>query len=166
MIAIKLTKLSGRRGATIPVGSTVTGSAKAWPEPEIGLPYIIPDGLSSASWLDRCDWFYTTTVLKIRRYKGHRILTTKNSRWRLEMVKLPDGANQVIRGCSGIVVAAAGDDDASLNHSAGLADLKVNDDLSIPAAHGWLSTASASRRVARISSNVSGSLRNICRIAA
>jgi len=98
MIAIKLTKLSGRRGATIPVGSTVTGSAKAWPEPEIGLPYVIPHGLSSASWLDRCDWFYTTTVLKIRRDKGHRILTTKNSRWCLEMGPLPDCANQLIHG--------------------------------------------------------------------
>ena len=88
MIAIRLTKLSGRRGATIPVGSTVTGSAKAWPEPEIGMPYIIPRGPLSASWLDQCDWFYTTTVLKIRRYKGHRILTTKNSRWRFETENL------------------------------------------------------------------------------
>ena len=96
LTCIRLTKLSGRRGATIPVGSTVTGLATAWPEPEIRVPYLLRHGPLSASWLDQCDWFYTTTVLRIRRYKDHRILTTKNSRWRLELGILSDDTPRII----------------------------------------------------------------------
>lgn len=81
MTKIKLTKLSGKPDASIPVGYWAEGFEHPMLQPKIGDVYIIY-GPMVTSLKERFDHLIITQLKKIR----GRILTTQNSRWRREVL--------------------------------------------------------------------------------
>lgn len=82
-IRVKITKLSGKKKASLPVGFWVDGVHHAG-GPAVGWRfYLSPINNTSMVQQPRWDWFCTTEVKKI---EGN-IFITQNSKWRYEEIK-------------------------------------------------------------------------------
>lgn len=79
---IKLTKLSGKKGSSIPNGYWVTGYETRGGGPKLGDRYWIHRPISTSLGERWFDYFTITELNKI----GRKILTTQNSRWRREII--------------------------------------------------------------------------------
>jgi len=77
----RMTKLSGGEGASTPVGAIVIGWGRA---PVVGEPYRVSGLIASSS--GALDWYCTTRVVRMRKYRHCYVITTLNSRWKVVQI--------------------------------------------------------------------------------
>jgi hypothetical protein len=87
MKTVKLTKVKGKEGSSIPLGYWIIGTEVA--PPEVGKGYFLDFPVYTSDPEEYFDWFLTTGVKKISKalVGKHKFIKTKNSTWKLQYKK-------------------------------------------------------------------------------